>query len=94
MSTKGLKMTVDGPIGADAVVLDQSPKPGDTVRVGTAVKVTVGASKNDGGEMVQAVPVPRPGDASPNGAGTPPAPSDAALGTPAGGTADGADPGS
>jgi beta-lactam-binding protein with PASTA domain len=60
MSTKGLKMTVDGPIGPDAVVLDQSPKPGDTVRVGTAVRVTVGASKNDGGEIVQAVPVPRP----------------------------------
>jgi PASTA domain len=86
MSTRGLKMTVDGPIGPDAVVLDQSPKPGDTVPVGTAVKVTVGASKNDGGEMVQAVPVPRPGDANPNGAGTSPALSDdAAPGTPAGG---------
>jgi beta-lactam-binding protein with PASTA domain len=85
MSTKGLKMTVDGPIDPDAVVLDQSPNPGDTVRVGTAVEVTLGASKNDGGEIVQAVPVPRPADANPNGAGTAPAPSDAAPGTPAGG---------
>ncbi len=70
MSTKGLKMTVDGPIDPDAEVVDQSLKPGDSVRVGTAVKVTVRARKDDGvgGDIVQALPAPRPGDVNPNAA--------------------------
>jgi len=79
MSTKALQMKVDSPINQHAVVVSQFPKAGDTVPLGTVVKVTVDGARDGshvGGEVGPGVPRPRAEGINPNdpGAGSAPAP--------------------